>query len=219
MSAVPHRKQLIARLREYPWEHAHFLEWTRQRYYASMLIVSHNRVKPPAERDTPHGAEFSNSVSRMVCSRDTIVERITAQAGILNADLIKATDRLIQFWDWWKTLTDVAQAFVSWRYWHKSTHQQVAQYFQAHGGRFSERVPDSEKKVRRFEDNLLNDLENLWYYHKAEPAQMMTDSTVRQANEKRLKALQLKLDGISIHAISRELNVSRQRVYQYLSGG
>jgi len=164
MDKIAHRIPLIARLKDYPNDHRLFLELTRQEYYATAPVRPKDSVKSPAMDGMPHGTEVSNPTLSIVCQRETIIERVVAQQGKLDAELIKVTDRLMQFWDWWSTLTDVTQAFVNLRYWKRGTYQEVARYFRAEGEHFYGAVPDSEKKVLRFEDDLLADLDHLWYY-------------------------------------------------------
>ncbi len=164
MDAIPHRKQLIARLKEYPHDHRLFLELTRQEYYAAVPMIPRDTVKSSALDGMPHGTEVGNPTLSMVCQRETIVERVAAQQGKLDVELIRVTDRLIQFWDWWATLTDVTQAFIELRYWKGSNYQEITRFFRAEGERFYGKVPDSERSVFRFEDDLLMELEALWYY-------------------------------------------------------
>lgn len=163
---IPHRRQLVERLKDYPKEHARFLELTRQEFYQrDSARLPSDSVATARVDGMPHAAVgmISNPTLRIVISRETIIERLAAQQAQLDETLRQLSDRLLQFWDWWWTLTDVQQHFVEWRWWNHGTYEQVARDFLAEGDRFRGYVPDSVKKVMRFEDELLADLETLWY--------------------------------------------------------
>lgn len=165
---ILHRRQLVERLKDYPKEHARFLEMTRKEFYQNGMEGSRlptDSVATARVDGMPHAAVgmISNPTLRIVISRETIIERLAAQQAQLDETLHQLSDRLLQFWDWWWTLTDVQQQFVEWRWWKHGTYEQVARDFLADGDRFRGYVPDSVKKVMRFEDELLADLEALWY--------------------------------------------------------
>lgn len=168
MDAIPHRKQLVARLRAYPDDHALFLELTREEYYLQLITLPHDTVKSPAMDGMPHGTEVSAPTLSMVCQRETIVERITAQRGKLNAELIQVADRLNQFWDWWVTQNATVHKFVELRYWNRASYQDIERFFRAESDRYYGDVPDEEDKVYRFERTLLKKLDHLWYYGPAD---------------------------------------------------
>ncbi len=164
---IPHRRQLVERLKDYPKDHARFLELTRQEYYQTGIspVLPTDSVATARIDAMPHAAVAmaSNPTLRIVISRETILERLRAQQADVQEALRQLSDRLLQFWDWWWTLTDVQQQFVEWRWWKHGTYEQVARDFLADGDRLRGYVPDSVKKVMRFEDDLLADLEGLWY--------------------------------------------------------
>ncbi|NMP24624.1 hypothetical protein [Sulfobacillus harzensis] len=166
-SPIPHRRQLVQRLKDYPKEHARFLELTREEYYRNLepIHLPTDSVASARIDGMPHAAVAmaSNPTLRIVISREAILERLQAQRDQLSATITRLTDRLFQFWDWWTTLTDVQRWFVQWRWWEGATYEQVARNFLADGDRFRGYVPDSVKKVLRFEEELLADLEALWY--------------------------------------------------------
>ena len=163
---IRHRRQLVARLQAYPHEHRLFLELTRQEYYQGQQVNLPRDSVASARIDGMPQAQvgmISNPTLRIVISRETIRERLVAQQGQLDAAIQEVADRLTQFWDWWFSLNDVQQSFVQWRWWDRGTYEQVARYFLAEGERFYGYVPDSVKKVMRYEDELLADLESIWY--------------------------------------------------------
>lgn len=174
MAHIPHRRQLVARLIDYPKAHARFLEWTRHEFYqetSEAHRLPSDSVASARMDGMPQAAVgmISNPTVRIVISRETIRERLATQQAQLDAALRHLTDELLQFWDWWWTLTDAQQQFIRWRWWEHGTYEQVARGFLAEGDRFRGYVPDSVKKVLRFEDELLADLDALWYGSASDP--------------------------------------------------
>ncbi len=161
---ILHRKQLIQRLRDYPHEHRLFLEATRQEYYAMVPALPRDSVKSPVIDAMPHGTAVSNPTLAMICQRETIIERLQQRQAALDAELMRLTDHLLQFWDWWQTLTDIEQKFVELRYWKRASYQEIERFFRAESTRYYGDVPDAEDKVYRFEERLLQELDHLWYY-------------------------------------------------------
>lgn len=164
---IPHRRELVERLKQYPKDHARFLELTREEYYRTLepIHLPTDSVASARIDGMPHAAVAmaSNPTLRIVISREMILERVQAQREKLDVKIRQLMDRLLQFWDWWTTLTDVQRQFIQWRWWEGGTYEQVARDFLAESDRFHGYVPDSVKKVMRFEDELLADLEALWY--------------------------------------------------------
>ena len=169
MAHIPHRRQLVERLKQYPFDHAQFLELTRQEhaiYETIPLRIPTDSVASARIDGMPQGrvALASDPTQRIVLSRETIQERLAARQSCLDEKIRMLADRLEQFWDWWSgPSTDVARAFIRWRWWDRSSYQQVARYFLAEGDQFHGYIPDTEKKVLRYEDELLEMFERLWY--------------------------------------------------------
>lgn len=168
MAHIPHRRQLVERLREYPFDHAQFLELTRQEY-----DLAHKT--PPLPIDSVQTARIdgmpqakvamvSEPTLRIVITREAIRERLVARQIALDAKLTPIVTRLEQFWDWWRgPSTDIQRKFVELRYWNRASYQEVQRYFRAHEENFYGWVPDTEDKVMRFEDDLLAFFDRLWY--------------------------------------------------------
>ncbi len=169
MAHIPHRRQLVDRLKAYPFDHAQFLELTRQEHLLTETAPLHlptDSVGSARIDGMPQMrvAMASEPTLRIVISRETIRERMAVRQAALDEKIQTLADRLEQFWDWWSgPSTDIEHLFVEWRYWKHASYQQVARYFLADGDHLRGYVPDSEGKVMRFEDDLLASFDRLWY--------------------------------------------------------
>lgn len=167
MAHIPHRRQIIQRIKSLPEDQMQFMDWTRKEYYLNQRrgqlpqdSVASARIDGMPQMRV---AMASEPTLRVVLTRETILERITAQTSALTEKLDALQDRLLQFIEWWWMLDATWQAFVEQRYWKRSSYQEIVRYFRAESDRFYGYVPDTEDKVMRFEDDVLAMLERLWY--------------------------------------------------------
>ena len=167
MAQIPHRREIVERLKEYPQDHAEFLELTRKEFYnlERLTQLPTDSVTSARLDGMPQArvSMVSDPTIRIVLTREAIQERVAANAAALTEKITTLADRLAQFWDWWTTLTDTRRAFVDVRYWHGASYQEVVRFFRAESDRFFGYIPDTEDKVMRFEDELLSGVEHLWY--------------------------------------------------------